>query len=204
MARRGGDRVLRFRGRIAGTGTTSGVRVVVGLWEDSPYGAFADVMAELESGHRILFAPTPETAELISSVYSFDEVVVSPVSLRRSGRTLRVETDRIRLELGIGRVSALGILLRMVPRPVATSWRWAAVVDPIARVLVRGARTAGSAGGGRREYYGVSDARRILSVTGALDGVPLGAMADLSPAVRFGFASTPPSPTLVDVTTTIR
>ena len=49
---------LRFAGRIAGVGSTSGVRVVVGHWHSSPLGAFADVMVETASGHRVLLAPS--------------------------------------------------------------------------------------------------------------------------------------------------
>lgn len=195
---------LRFVGRIAGTGTTAGIRIVVGVWRQSQFGSFADVMVESPSGHRLLLAPTPEVAELVSSVYGFDEVVVAPVSVHGSGRELRVSTTRMQLTLTIGRVSWLGVLLRLVPRRVAASWRWAALIDPVARILVSGARTAGSAGGGRCEYYGVTDARRITAVSGTFDGRDLGGIADLTPAPRFGFASTPPAPTVVDVTTTIR
>jgi len=41
---------LRFAGRIAGFGTASGTRVVLGMWESSPFGRFADVIAE-NRGH---------------------------------------------------------------------------------------------------------------------------------------------------------
>ena len=34
----------RFEGQIAGLGSTSGVRVVVGHWARSPFGAFTDAM----------------------------------------------------------------------------------------------------------------------------------------------------------------
>ncbi|GMA27730.1 hypothetical protein [Arenivirga flava] len=101
-------------------------------------------------------------------------------------------------------MSPLGVLLRGVPRPVARSWRFAAAVHPLARLLVPGAGTAGSAGGGAREYYGVSDARRIASASGAFEDQPLGGLARLEPPVRFGFAQTPAAPTMVDVVTTVR
>ena len=39
----------RFAGRIAGVGSTSGVRIVVGRWDDGPWGSFADVMVEAVS-----------------------------------------------------------------------------------------------------------------------------------------------------------
>ena len=50
----------RFSGAIAGTGSTSGVRVVVGHWHDTPLGAFSDAMVETAAGHRVLLAPHAE------------------------------------------------------------------------------------------------------------------------------------------------
>jgi hypothetical protein len=40
----------RFEGQIAGLGSTSGMRVVVGHWARSPFGAFADAMVERADG----------------------------------------------------------------------------------------------------------------------------------------------------------
>jgi hypothetical protein len=202
----------RFHGRIAGFGTESGTRVVVGLWNRSPLGRFVDVMVEDADGHRTLLAPSQAVADYVSSTYTFDEVRVQPVSWRGVDRTLRVSAGRddvgggdvLDLSLGIGPVSPLGWLLRLVPRAFATRPGWLTLIDPVARLIVRGARTAGTAGGGRREYYGVTLARRIVSVDARLDGRPLGALAPLDPPVRFGFGSAPADPSLVDVTTTIR
>ncbi|SDL52680.1 hypothetical protein [Arthrobacter sp. ok362] len=58
-----------FDGHIAGIGTGSGLRAVVGLWTQSPFGPFTDAMVQLPSGHRILFAPTVEAVGFgVSSV----------------------------------------------------------------------------------------------------------------------------------------
>ncbi|ROS52700.1 hypothetical protein EDF50_1165 [Frigoribacterium sp. PhB24] len=201
----------RFHGRIAGFGTTSGTRVVVGLWNRSPLGRFVDVMVETADGHRVLLAPSQAVADYVSSTYTFDEVRVQPVSWRGVDRTLRVSAgpddaggDVLDLSLEIGPVSPLGRLLRLVPRAFATRPGWLTLIDPVARLLVPGARTAGTAGGGRREYYGVTLARRVVAVDARLDGRALGALAPLDPPVRFGFGSAPADPSLVDVTTTIR
>ncbi|MET4052736.1 hypothetical protein ABID81_002108 [Frigoribacterium sp. PvP054] len=201
----------RFHGRIAGFGTTSGTRVVVGLWNRSPLGRFVDVMVEAADGHRTLLAPSQAVADYVSSTYTFDEVRVQPVSWRGVDRTLRVSAgpdasgdDVLDLSLEIGPVSPLGWLLRLVPAAFATRPGWLTLIDPVARLLVPGARTAGTAGGGRREYYGVTLARRVVAVDARFDGRPLGALAPLDPPVRFGFGSAPADPSLVDVTTTIR
>ena len=52
----------RFTGWIAGLGTDSGHRLVVGHWPRSPDGMVTDVMAEDPAGHRTLYAPTPQLA----------------------------------------------------------------------------------------------------------------------------------------------
>ena len=64
-------------------------------------------------------------------------------------------------------------------------------------------RTAGSAGNGRREYYGVRRTRRIAAVDGRFRGADLGGLGALEPPVRFGFSSAPATPQMVSVTTTI-
>lgn len=194
----------RFRGRIAGFGTASGTRVVIGMWDDSPLGRFADVMIEDAAGHRLLLAPSPEVADYVSSTYSFDEVRVVPVARRRVDGGIAVTAGDLEVTLDVGPISWLGVLLRLVPRGLATRPAWLTVVDPVARVLVRGARTAGTAGGGRREYYGVTLVRDLASVTAVRGGVDLGSLTPLSPPVRFGFGSAPARPSLVDVVSTIR
>jgi len=198
------DHILRFDGRIAGFGTASGTRIVVGMWPRSPLGSFADVMVERADGHRILLAPDDAVAAFVSSTYEFDEVRVVPVAYSRTGRVIDVDAGPLALRFLIGGISPLGRLLRIVPRPVATAPAWLRLIDPVARLIVPGARTAGSAGGGRREYYGVTSARVILAISARWDGADLGRLAPLSPPVRFGFGSAPASPHIVEVVTTIR
>jgi hypothetical protein len=102
----------------------------------------------------------------------------------------------------VGGRDGLGRLLRLVPRPLATSATWARVVDPFARVLLRGVRTRGSTPGGT-ESYGATDRHRIDAVVASWDGRDLGALADVAPPVRFGFSSAPRRPSVVAVTTTV-
>ncbi len=189
----------RFRGAIAGVGTTSGIRVVVGRWEESPYGAFADAMVETATGHRVLLAPTQLVADYVASTYSFDEVRIEPVSV--DGWRLR--SASLELDLTLGRRTPLGRLLRVVPRRLAESPAWCTVTDPVARVVLRGVRTRGSAGNDRREWYGATDAHAITEASGAFDGVDLGRLAPVTPPPRFGFSSTPPRPSVTTVVTTV-
>ncbi len=39
----------------------------MGIWQESPFGPFADVMVQQPSGHRQLLAPGPEVADFIAA-----------------------------------------------------------------------------------------------------------------------------------------
>ena len=196
--------VETFVGEICGFGTASGHRVVVGRWPVSPFGSFADVMHEAPDGVRTLLAPTQEVADFVSETYVFDAVRIVPVTAERTPGQLHVEADALVADIALGSRSTVGWLLRAVPGPVARSRAWCTAIDPIARIAMRGVRTRGTAGNGRREWYGATDQHRIADVAAALAGEDLGALADVWPPVRFGFSSTPRAPSLVRVTTTIR
>lgn len=194
---------LRFDGWIAGVGTASGTRLVLGHWPRSPFGPFSDVMLEREDGHRLLLAPTRRTADFIAGTYTFDEVRVVPVRVRVTGDHWAVTAGALLdLRFTVGRRSRPGLLLRAVPGPLAAWTGWTTLTDPLARVLL-GARTRGSAGGGRREWYGARDAHRLTAARAVHEGRDLGSLAPVEPAVRFGFGSTPRTPGLVRITTTV-
>ncbi|MFI1996572.1 hypothetical protein [Actinoplanes sp. NPDC020271] len=193
---------LRFDGWIAGLGMTAGPRLVVGHWPESPYGPISDVMVEHPDGRRVLLAPHDEVAEFIAATYSFDEVRVVPTAVERHGPAWTVAAGPLGLRFSVGRRGALGYLLRVVPPALARQPRWVRLIDGPARLL-QGVRTYGSAGNGRREWYGAQDLHHITGAAGVLDGVDLGRLTAIDPPVRFGFGSTPRSPSLVRVTTTV-
>ncbi|NPC97210.1 hypothetical protein [Nocardioides sp. zg-DK7169] len=193
----------RFAGRIAGAGTSSGTRVVVGHWHDTPMGAFSDAMVETASGHRVLLAPREEVADFIAATYSFDEVRVEDFTVTSDPSLWQVRSPSLHLDLVVGAPTGLGRLLSVVPRGLSTAPAWCALTDPVARVVLRGVRTRGSAGGGRREYYGATGVRRVLAARGAWEGADLGTLAPVDPPPRFGFSSTPRRPSVTDVVTTV-
>jgi hypothetical protein len=199
-------RRVRFRGRIAGVGSTSGVRVVVGRWTDSPLGSFADAMVETAAGHRVLLAPHPDVARFVAATYDFDEIRVEPITWRLDGGDARLRSDSLDLRFRVGRPTWLGVLLALVPRALATAPAWCALTDPVARVLLRGVRTRGRTGvpGDQRlEWYGATGHRAVVAASGSFDGADLGELAAVDPPPRFGFSSTPPRPSLTEVVTTI-
>jgi hypothetical protein len=197
------DKRWIFDGHIAGIGTASGLRVVVGLWQGSPFGPFADAMVELPSGRRILLAPTAEVADFIAAVYNFDEIRVVDIGVQHAGGALTLDAGRLQLRAALGARTAIGMAARLIPRPLAVHPQWLRAVSPFAALLSPGVRTAGTAGGGRREYYGVTDLHRIDAATVSWDGIDAGALAAVRPAVGFGFSSVPPQPGIARVRTTV-
>lgn len=194
---------MRFSGQIAGLGSTSGVRVVVGTWRDSPLGDFTDVMVEQADGWRTLLAPSAAVADFVATTYVFDEVVLGPVRVIRTDAWWAVDAPGLALRFTVGGRSWLGLLLGLVPRRLATGPAWLTLINPIARLLVPGVRTRGSAQGGRTEFYGAYDVRAVVSASGAWRGVTLGDLADVHPPVRFGFGSTPRRPVVTSLVTTV-
>jgi hypothetical protein len=194
----------RFRGRILGAGSTSGVRFVVGMWESSPFGAFTDVFVELPDGSSVLLAPDEIVAAYVSGTYRFDAVSVVDIDARRTARGLELDAGPLVASVDVGGISPLGRVLRIVPKRIARDPRWLTVIDPVAKLVAPGSGTAGTAGNGRREYYGVTGAHDVVGVRGTWAGEPLGELAPLDPPVQFGFASLPRIPQVVDVETTIR
>lgn len=193
----------RFEGRIAGVGSSSGVRVVVGHWHDTPLGRFTDVMVETSDGHRVPLAPSADVAAFVESTYTFDEVRLEPVQADVSLARWEVGTPSLTLELEVGAPTLLGRLLHGLPRQLVTSPAWCRLVDPVARLLLRGVRTQGVARLGRHEYYGATDVRAVHAISGSFDGATLGKLRLVDPPCRFGFSSTPRRPSVTSVVTTV-
>lgn len=191
----------RFDGAIAGVGTASGTRLVLGVWPSSPFGFLVDAMVERPDGHRILIAPGADVARYIAATYHFDEVRVEPTALRFDGSWWTVSAASLQVSIKVARRTGLGWLLALVPRVVARRRAWCRLVDPLARLIRPGVSTHGTAGGGRHEWYCALDEHAITGLTASWEGADLGALRAVRPPVRFGFGSTPARPSLVRVTT---
>ena len=176
---------------------------MVGHWRQTPFGEFSDAMVETAAGHRLLLAPSQEVADFISTTYTFDEVRIEPFEATAAEHGWAVRSPSLTLDLAIGRRTALGRLLRLVPPAVARSPWWCTLTDPVSRLVLRGVRTRGTAGNGRREWYGATDAHEVTALTGLLDGEDLGELAPVDPPARFGFSSTPRRPSVTTVVTTV-
>lgn len=194
-----------YDGHILGLATTDGRRVVVGRWLRSPWPPFADVMTQDVAGRRTLLAPHRDVADEIAATYVFDEVVLTPVRVTCDAATRRwlVDAGPLTADITIGGRTPLGRLLRAVPRPLSRSRTFATLADPVARALLPGVRTRGSAGAGRREWYGATDQHAVVDARVTWDGEPCGDLMPAVPPVAFGFSSVPRRPTVTTVRTTI-
>lgn len=210
-ARTRGTREEQFYGWIAGVGTTSGTRLVLGHWVRSPFGAFSDVMVAHPDGHRELLAPTASIAEFVAETYQFDTVTLCDVEVRRAkgigeGSQWDVTAGPLTWSFLVGPRRPVGWLLQSVPLSLATRREFARLTDPVARVVMPGVRTIGRAGGPsdpRLEWYAGRDLHRIIASAARWDGESLGRLAPVKPAPRFGFSGTPATPSLTRVVTTV-
>lgn len=197
----------RFRGHIAGAGTTSGTRLVLGCWMESPFGPFADVMVERADRHRLLIAPTPAVADFVSATYQFDEVLVSPVSVQctgiQTGSTWSVGAGPLTWQFHLGRRHPVGYLLRAIPAPLGQLKTTARLANYAAPLLMPGVQTLGTAGGDRTEWYSAHDLHRIVTSRAAWKGSDLGGLRPVDPPAQFGFSSTPVTPCVTSVTSTV-
>jgi hypothetical protein len=160
-------------------------------------------MVEDKDGHRTLLAPGQDAADFIAATYTFDEIRVEPITTRETDGSSMVSSPSLSVELQLGRRTGVGRLLVLMPGALRRATWWCRAIGPVARTLRPGVDTVGTAGRGRREYYCAADEHLIESARVSFDGIELGGMRPVIPAVRFGFASTPATPSLVRVTTLI-
>jgi hypothetical protein len=192
-----------FSGWIAGLGTDSGHRIVIGHWPISPYGVVTDAMVEDPTGHRTLYAPTPQLAAFLSATYRFDDVQVAPCRARRSSPGWTVQAGPLEVSFATGRRPLLGWLLRVVPTPLTRTPWWLSLLDVAARRVLPGVRTRGRTRDGRRQWYGARDLHSIIAADATLEDRHLGTLRAVHPPVGFGFGSVPSRPSLVRLTTII-
>jgi hypothetical protein len=160
-------------------------------------------MVERADGHRILLAPNDEVAEFVCATYQFDELRVEALTVEDVPQGWRVASSSLTLEVSFGGRMPLGRLLRSVPQALATEPAFTLVTDPVARAVLRGVRTRGTARAGRREFYAATDLHRVTAMRGSLDGTDIGTLRPVDPPCTFGFGSTPREPSVTTLVTTV-
>ncbi len=188
-----GQRPRRFSllGVIASAGFASGDRFVVGHWSESPLGPMSDLMWATPDGRRRLVAGRQEVADFVSTVYRFDEVTVSTLTVRLSRTALDLHAPELGLEVHLraGRGWRL-------PLPARPPWFTRFVEAPVARRAL-GVRTYGVSSTGVREWYRADRYRPVERGWASFGGRDLGRMKVVDPPVGFGFSEPPRRPSIV-------
>tara|TARA_X000001036_G_scaffold907_3_gene783 strand:- start:7718 stop:8362 length:645 start_codon:yes stop_codon:yes gene_type:complete len=179
-----------FKGRVISSGFATGDMVVIGDWKNSPHGPFTNLMWAKPDGTRILIAPSQELGDFVSSLYSFEEVIVSPMEINRTGKSIEVSCDLGSVSMEWGMTIPL-----LFPRP---RWFIANVEAFFARLLF-GTKTHGTTRNGLKEWYHVRGLSRMKSVTLDLDGRTSNQMTGMAPSACFGFSNPPRMPLSVRV-----
>lgn len=179
-------------GTIASAGFSSGDRLVVGHWVESPIGPFDDVMWARPDGTRLLLADRRKAAQLITAVYRFDTVEVLPMRCHMDRAVLLVTAGELRISMRGG---------RRWPIPLSRL-RGRVQFRPLEGLLARallGVRTWGVSPTGVREWYRADEYRRVVAAEASVDGRDLGRIRRFHEPARFGFSEPPRRPSMVRV-----
>lgn len=165
---------------------------MVGTWRESPLGRLDDLMWARPDGRRLLLVGTQAAGDYVSAAYGFDEVVVGPLRVDLTGRSLHLHAPERGLELHL--TGGVGIACPW-PRP-AWFTRW--VEGPIAHRLL-GVHTYGVSPTGVREWYRAVSIRRVVAGWASVAGADLGRLGPVDPPTGFGFSEPPRFPSMVGV-----
>lgn len=182
-------------GLIAAAGFSSGDRVVIGRWDDSPIGPFNDVMWAEADGWRTLFVANDRARDFVTAVYEFDSVIIAPMLEvqwqpgARSTGVLRASWANAEVEFVVGRAASFP------PRP---AWFTQRIEGPIAKRAMN-VDTYGLSPTGVYEWYRTRRIRRILRGWAVVGGRDLGDLGPPLPAVDFGFSEPPPFASVTEI-----
>lgn len=184
--------VHTLSGVIAAAGFSSGDRIVVGHWWQSPIGAFTDVMWAEPDGVRVLYAPDERVCRFVTSLYRFERSEVVRFSTVGDAKELAVTFgDR-----------AVAFRSRFaVPIPFGRPrWFTRFVEGPVAR-LTLGVHTYGVTHSGVREWYQADVVRQVCHAEAGVAGRDLGPWGRVEPPVGVGFSEPPRRPMVVNLHT---
>ena len=178
-----------FVGRITSCGFTSGDRLVIGHWKESPFGSFSDIMWAKPDGTKILIAPNQEIGDYISSMYEFDDIKIEEIRIEENTNQIRVET----LEINCNFEWRNGISFLIKRRPL---W-FVSSVEYLVGWLIFGTKTHGKTKNGKKEWYAVDRLSKLINAKAEINGEDLGEYTSFYPKANFGFSDPPKMPSSV-------
>ncbi|MBK70792.1 MAG: hypothetical protein CMB53_05310 [Euryarchaeota archaeon] len=184
-----------FRGMIFSSSFGRGDRIVIGNWEESPLGKFTNVMWADPSGKRTLLSPSEKHSEYVSSLYTFEEIRITPIDVKISGKSISVQADDLSVTMHWGYTIPIPI-----PRPL---WFISSVENFFARILF-GTKTHGMANNGNEEWYSVRGISWLKSASAKVSGKDLGIMSRRLDSACFGFSEPPIRPAAVTLSSIIQ
>lgn len=179
-----------FHGRITSSGFESGDSLVIGDWFESPLGAFTNIMWSKPDGRRVLLSPSPKHADFVSSLYEFDEVLVTDIIVKRKRKIVSIVTDQLHVSMSWGASLSLPI-----PRPL---W-FISTIENFFGKTIFGSSTYGIARDGSREWYSIRGISRVVHAEARTPDSDFGKIGKTSFPEPFGFSSPPSIPTSITV-----
>ena len=183
-----------FKGRITSSGFESGDRIVVGAWNESPFGKFTDIMWAGKDGTRKLIAPTKEVADYVDAMYSFDEIIIQDIEVIQLERSLSVVCDSMKLDFEWN---------RGWPIPFKRSLFFIATVELLFARIFFGTQTHGVTKNQRKEWYAIDRVSKLTKASATIGGMNAGDIRPLSEPCKFGFSEAPKKPSSCEVRTHI-
>ena len=180
-----------FEGRITSCGFDSGDRIVIGMWKNSPFGSFADIMWAKPDGKKVLIAPNKEIGEYIDSLYDFDEVRIEEIKIEKKHKEIIFSSKDIKCQFEWGK--EISFLLKK--RPL---W-FVSTIEYFFGWLIFRTKTHGKTKNGRKEWYVVDKISRLKNAKAELSGKNLGKYTRFYPKANFGFSDPPNMPASVIV-----
>ena len=177
-----------FTGRITSSGFSSGDRIVIGDWKDSPFGSFTNIMWAKSNGSRILLSPRENLAEYVSSLYSFEEVKITPIEVKRNNREISVKAGNLEVKMAWSLA---------FPIPIWRPKWFISVFENAIATRFFNTSTFGMTRNGRREWYSIRGISKVIHGECIIDGVNIGQSKNFEIDACFGFSEPPKWPSSV-------
>ena len=183
-----------FEGRITSSAFSSGERIVIGDWLNSPHGSFTNIMWARPDGKRILVSPSIECANYVSNIYSFEEVIIAPLNVKRNKNKIEIESEDLFVCLEWG---------WSFPIPFKRPRWFISSVEYFFANLIFGTKTYGRTNNNMKEWYMVRSISWVKKGFAKYKQEPFGDISKLSDSINFGFSDPPDKPSSVRVTSMI-
>jgi uncharacterized membrane protein len=183
-----------FQGRITSCGFGSGDRIVIGDWDESPFGKFADIMWAKPDGQRVLIAPTDEISEYVQKLYTFDEIRIEKITIESDEQRMKLVSETLAFDCNWKRGWTI---------PFRRSLFFIGTVELLFARVFFGTRTHGVTKNGRKEWYAIDRVSKIINAKAIIEGQDAGAKKSMNEPCKFGFSESPKKPSSCEVRTHI-